>query len=106
MIKNITEIKSTQLGLDFVNDLNPVSYKWIDGKRQKGDENINRKGRISGSKGVTTEIRKKYLELIENNMEQLQETIGLETQPGGFFLSTVLLNNLRLLFYELHRRLM
>ena len=35
-----TEIKSTQLGLDFVNDLNPVSYKWIDGKRQKGDKNI------------------------------------------------------------------
>ena len=42
----------------------------------KGDKNINRKGRISGSKGVTTEIRKKYLELIENNMEQLQDDLN------------------------------
>jgi uncharacterized protein YaiE (UPF0345 family) len=39
-VREKTEIKSTQLGLDFVNDLNPVSYKWIDVKRQKGDKNI------------------------------------------------------------------
>ena len=38
----------------------------------KGDKNINRKGRTTGSKGVTTEIRNKYLQLIENNFEQLE----------------------------------
>ena len=41
----------------------------------KGDENINRKGRTSGSKGVTTEIRNKYLQLIENNFEQLEQDL-------------------------------
>tara|TARA_R100000654_G_scaffold24109_1_gene46801 strand:+ start:367 stop:636 length:270 start_codon:yes stop_codon:yes gene_type:complete len=38
----------------------------------KGDKNINRKGRTTGSKGVTTEIRNKYLQLIENNFDQLE----------------------------------
>ena len=39
----------------------------------KGDNNINRSGRKSGSTNkTTTEIRKKYLELIENNFEQLE----------------------------------
>ena len=39
----------------------------------KGDTNINRSGRKSGSTNkTTTEIRKKYLELIENNFEQLE----------------------------------
>ena len=39
----------------------------------KGDTNINRSGRKSGSTNkTTTEIRKKHLELIENNFEQLE----------------------------------
>tara|TARA_B100001287_G_scaffold227616_1_gene197568 strand:+ start:1019 stop:1291 length:273 start_codon:yes stop_codon:yes gene_type:complete len=39
----------------------------------KGDKNINRSGRKSGSTNkTTTEIRKNYLELIENNFEQLE----------------------------------
>jgi len=39
----------------------------------KNDKNINRNGRKSGSTNKTThEIRKKYLELIENNFEQLE----------------------------------
>ena len=39
----------------------------------KGDKNINRSGRKSGSTNkTTTEIRKKYLELIEKNFEQLE----------------------------------
>ena len=41
----------------------------------KGDKNINRKGRTTGSKGVTTEIRNKYLQLIENNFEQLEQDL-------------------------------
>ena len=41
----------------------------------KGDKNINRKGRTNGSKGVTTEIRNKYLQLIENNFEQLEQDL-------------------------------
>ena len=32
-IREKTEIIPTQLGLDFVNDLNPVSYKWIKNER-------------------------------------------------------------------------
>ena len=32
-IREKTEIKPTQLGLNFVNDLNPVSYKWINNER-------------------------------------------------------------------------
>ena len=35
-----TEIKPTKLGLDFINDLKPISYKWIDGKRHIGKETI------------------------------------------------------------------
>ena len=42
----------------------------------KGDTNINRSGRKSGSTNkTTTEIRKKYLELIENNFEQLENDL-------------------------------
>ena len=42
----------------------------------KNDLRINRGGRPVGSKNnATTEIRKKYLELIVNNMEQLQEDL-------------------------------
>ena len=41
----------------------------------KGDKNINRRGRLKGGKNATAEIRKKYLELIENNFEQLEKDI-------------------------------
>tara|TARA_B110000285_G_scaffold134420_1_gene150670 strand:+ start:3649 stop:3918 length:270 start_codon:yes stop_codon:yes gene_type:complete len=41
----------------------------------KGDKNINRAGRIKGSNSATTEIRNKYLQLIENNFEQLEKDI-------------------------------
>ena len=39
----------------------------------KNDKNINRSGRKNGSTNKTThEIRAKYLELIENNFDQLE----------------------------------
>ena len=41
----------------------------------KGDKNINRRGRLKGGKNATAEIRKKYLELIENNFDQLEKDI-------------------------------
>ena len=42
---------------------------------KKNDSRINRGGRPVGSKNnATTEIRAKYLELIENNFEQLEKT--------------------------------
>ena len=41
----------------------------------KGDKNINRAGRIKGSNSATTEIRNKYLQLIENNFEQLEKDL-------------------------------
>ena len=42
----------------------------------KGDKNINRNGRKSGSTNKTTnQIREKYLELIENNFEQLEKDL-------------------------------
>ena len=43
---------------------------------KKNDPRINRVGRPIGSKNnATTEIRKKYLELIENNFEQLEKDL-------------------------------
>ena len=43
---------------------------------KKNDPRINRGGRPVGSKNnATTEIRKKYLELIENNFEQLEKDL-------------------------------
>ena len=43
---------------------------------KKNDPRINRVGRPIGSKNnATTEIRAKYLELIENNFEQLEKDL-------------------------------
>ena len=43
---------------------------------KKNDSRINRGGRPVGSKNnATTEIRAKYLELIENNFEQLERRL-------------------------------
>ena len=43
---------------------------------KKNDSRINRGGRPVGSKNnATTEIRKKYLELIENNFDQLESDL-------------------------------
>lgn len=42
----------------------------------KNDKNINRSGRKNGSTNKTThEIRTKYLELIENNFDQLESDL-------------------------------
>ena len=44
----------------------------------KNDTRINRGGRPVGSKNnATTEIRKKYLQLIENNFEQLEQDLQI-----------------------------
>ena len=43
---------------------------------EKNDPRINRGGRPVGSKNnATTEIRNKYLQLIENNFEQLEQDL-------------------------------
>ena len=43
---------------------------------KKNDPRINRGGRPVGSKNnATTEIRNKYLQLIENNFKQLEEDL-------------------------------
>ncbi len=43
---------------------------------EKNDPRINRGGRPVGSKNnATTEIRKKYLQLIENNFDQLEQDL-------------------------------
>ena len=65
----------------------------------KGDTNINRSGFKSGSTNkTTTEIRKKYLELIENNFEQLEtdlqtlkasERVKAIIEPSKFILPTL-----------------
>ena len=43
-----TEIKPTTLGLEFIKDLRPVSYKWIDGEQQdKGKDKREHQGLIA-----------------------------------------------------------
>ena len=51
-----TEIKKTTLGLDFIKDLKPVSYKWIDGKQQnKGKDEREHQGLIAQQVAETVE---------------------------------------------------
>ena len=66
---------------------------------KKNDKNINREGRKTGSLNKSTqEIRAKYLELIQNNFEQLDKDIkgmrGVErvralTEMSKFILPTL-----------------
>jgi len=51
-----TEIKETTLGLDFIKDLKPVSYKWIDGEQQnKGKDEREHQGLIAQQVAKTVE---------------------------------------------------
>ena len=51
-----TEIKKTTLGLDFIKDLKPVSYKWIDGEQQnKGKDEREHQGLIAQQVAETVE---------------------------------------------------
>jgi hypothetical protein len=55
-IREKTEIKSTDLGLDFINDLNPVSYKWIEGERlDASKDERNHQGLIAQEVAKTLE---------------------------------------------------
>ena len=73
-VREKTEIKSTQLGLDFVNDLNPVSYKWIDGKRQSGEKTIKDKRQHQGL------IAQEVTETLEKHGIDKNEFGGLDIQ--------------------------
>ena len=51
-----TEIKETTLGLNFIKDLKPVSYKWIDGEQQnKGKDEREHQGLIAQQVAETVE---------------------------------------------------
>jgi hypothetical protein len=51
-----TEIKKTTLGLNFIKDLKPVSYKWIDGEQQnKGKDEREHQGLIAQQVAETVE---------------------------------------------------
>jgi len=55
-IREKTEIKPTKLGLDFINDLNPVSYKWIEGERlDASKDERNHQGLIAQEVAKTLE---------------------------------------------------
>jgi len=55
-IREKTEIKPTKLGLDFINDLNPVSYKWIEGERlDASKDERNHQGLIAQEVAETLE---------------------------------------------------
>ena len=73
-VREKTEIKSTQLGLDFVNDLNPVSYRWIDGKRQSGEKTIKDKRQHQGL------IAQEVAETLEKHGVNKNEFGGLDIQ--------------------------
>ena len=55
-IREKTEIKPTKLGLDFINDLTPVSYKWIEGERlDASKDERNHQGLIAQEVAKTLE---------------------------------------------------
>jgi hypothetical protein len=55
-IREKTEIKPTKLGLDFINDLNPVSYKWTEGERlDASKDERNHQGLIAQEVAETLE---------------------------------------------------
>lgn len=55
-IREKTGIKPTELGLDFINDLNPVSYKWIEGERlDASKDERNHQGLIAQEVAETLE---------------------------------------------------
>jgi len=55
-IREKTEIKPTELGLDFINDLNPVSYKWAEGERlDASKDERNHQGLIAQEVAETLE---------------------------------------------------
>ena len=55
-IREKTEIKPTKLGLDFINDLTPVSYKWTEGERlDASKDERNHQGLIAQEVAETLE---------------------------------------------------
>jgi len=55
-IREKTGIKPTELGLDFINDLNPVSYKWTEGERlDASKDERNHQGLIAQEVAETLE---------------------------------------------------
>jgi len=55
-IREKTEIKPTKLGLDFINDLKPVSYKWTEGERlDASKDERNHQGLIAQEVAETLE---------------------------------------------------
>jgi|GEM_PF-3319286 len=73
-IREKTEIKTIKLGLDFINDLNPVSYKWKDCKRLQGYENIKDERNHQGL------IAQEFAETLEKHGINKNEFGGLDIQ--------------------------
>lgn len=86
--KNITPLDNT-LGLDFLNSLTPVSYKWIEGGKDKVDlpEEVEESWLDAKGNAITTNSKFKYtsragkrthLGLIAQDVKQAIDTIGLD----------------------------
>ena len=73
-IREKTEIKTIKLGLDFINDLNPISYKWKDCKRLQGYENIKDERNHQGL------IAQEFAETLEKHGINKNEFGGLDIQ--------------------------
>ena len=73
-IREKTEIKTIKLGLDFINDLNPISYKWKNCKRLQGEESIKDERNYQGL------IAQEFAETLEKHGINKNEFGGLEIQ--------------------------
>jgi hypothetical protein len=73
-IREKTEIKTIKLGLDFINDLNPISYKWKNCKRLQGYENIKDERNHQGL------IAQEFAETLEKHGINKNDFGGLDIQ--------------------------
>ena len=75
-----TEITPSDLGLEFVNKLNPVSYKWIDGGYYPIDETDPEQ--IAQKHGLPKPGIRKHYGLIAQELKQALDDVGAEDFGG------------------------
>ena len=75
-----TEITTSDLGLEFINKLNPVSYKWIDGGYYPIDETDPEQ--LAQKHGLPKPGIRKHYGLIAQELKQALDDVGAEDFGG------------------------